>query len=154
MIKLENLNIFDAECVRAVPYDMPIIGNDTTVTNTLRLWHAEVSDNIPTNKDFRQYTQEISEICQTLYPDDSTLAGRTLRLKQQYFFVSAGLNALVKNHLRTYDSLSNFHEKNVVQLNDTHPVLCIPELMRILIDEYDFDWDDDMAYCNPYNGLY
>lgn len=153
--KIGKFEHIDAECVRAVPYDMPIIGNNTTVTNTLRLWHAEVSDHIPTNKDFRQYTQEISEICQTLYPDDSTLAGRTLRLKQQYFFVSAGLNALVKNHLRTYDSLSNFHEKNVVQLNDTHPVLCIPELMRILIDEYDFDWDDawhivthTMAYTN------
>ena len=132
----------DAECVRAVPYDMPIVGNDTTVTNTLRLWHSEPSDEIPSNKDFRQYAQEVRDICQTLYPDDSTLAGRTLRLKQQYFFVSAGLRAIIKNHLRVYPSLSNFHEKNVIQLNDTHPVLVIPELMRILIDEYDMDWDE------------
>lgn len=132
----------DAECIKAVPYDMPIIGNDTTVTNTLRLWNAEISENIPTNKDFRQYSQEVNEICQNLYPDDSTLAGRTLRLKQQYFFVSAGLQAMIKAHLRVYKTLDNFHEKNVIQLNDTHPVLCIPELMRILLDDYDYEWDD------------
>ncbi len=101
----------DAECVRAVPYDMPIVGNDTTVTNTLRLWHAEPSEEIPSNKDFRQYAQEVRDICQTLYPDDSTLAGRTLRLKQQYFFVSAGIRAIIKNHLRVYPSLSNFMKK-------------------------------------------
>jgi glycogen/starch/alpha-glucan phosphorylases len=145
----------DAECVRAIPYDVPIIGHDTTVTNTLRLWHAEPSDNVPTNKDFRQYNQEVSDICQNLYPDDSTLAGRTLRLKQQYFFVAAGLQSIVRQHLRNYPSLSNFHKKNVIQLNDTHPVLCIPELMRILIDEHDMEWDDaweitknTMAYTN------
>ena len=132
----------DAECIKAVPYDVPIIGNDTTVTNTLRLWNAEISENIPTNKDFRQYSQEVNEICQNLYPDDSTLAGRTLRLKQQYFFVSAGLQAMIKAHLRVYKTLDNFHEKNVIQLNDTHPVLCIPELMRILLDDYDYEWDD------------
>ena len=131
----------DAECIRAVPYDMPIVGNNTTVTNTLRLWHAEPSENVPSNKDFRQYAQEVRDICQTLYPDDSTLAGRTLRLKQQYFFVSAGLHAIIANHLRVYPSLKNFHEKNVIQLNDTHPVLVVPELMRVLVDEYDMEWD-------------
>lgn len=82
------------------------------------------------------------DICQNLYPDDSTLAGRTLRLKQQYFFVSAVFVLLCKNHLRVYPSLSNFHEKNVIQLNDTHPVLAIPELMRIFIDEYNMEWDE------------
>ena len=132
----------DAECIRAVPYDMPVVGNDTTVTNTLRLWHAEPSDNIPSNKDFRQYAQEVRDICQNLYPDDSTLAGRTLRLKQQYFFVSAGVNSIIRAHLNVYPSLRNFHEKNIIQLNDTHPVLVIPELMRIFIDEYDMEWDD------------
>lgn len=145
----------DAECVRAVPYDMPVIGYDTSVTNTLRLWHAEPSDNIPANKNFRQYNEEVNDICQNLYPDDSTLAGRTLRLKQQYFFVAAGLKSIVRQHLRYYPSLDNFHEKNVIQLNDTHPVLCIPELMRILVDEYNYEWDDawhitknTMAYTN------
>ena len=129
----------DAECVSAVPYDMPIVGNDTTVTNTLRLWSPEASENIPHNKDFRQYIQEVRDISQTLYPDDSTQAGRTLRLKQQYFFVSAGLQAIVRSHLRTYGTMDNFHEKNVIQLNDTHPVLCIPELMRILMEEDHID---------------
>lgn len=145
----------DAECVSAVPYDMPIVGNDTTVTNTLRLWSPEASENIPHNKDFRQYIQEVRDISQTLYPDDSTQAGRTLRLKQQYFFVSAGLQAIVRSHLRTYGTMDNFHEKNVIQLNDTHPVLCIPELMRILMDEHHMDWDKawnivthTMAYTN------
>ncbi len=132
----------DAECVRAVPYDMPIVGNDTTVTNTLRLWWPEASENIPNNKDFRQYIQEVRDISQTLYPDDSTQAGRTLRLKQQYFFVSAGLAAIVRDHLRIYGTMSNFHEKHAIQLNDTHPVLVIPELMRILMDEHHMDWDE------------
>ena len=145
----------DAECVRAVPYDMPIVGNGTSVTNTLRLWSPEASDNIPHNKDFRQYIQEVRDISQTLYPDDSTQAGRTLRLKQQYFFVSAGLQAIVRSHLRTYGTMDNFHEKHTIQLNDTHPVLCIPELMRILMDEHQMDWDrawyivsHTMAYTN------
>lgn len=132
----------DYEAVRAVPYDMPIVGNDTKVTNTLRLWKAEPSENIPTNKDFRQYAQEVNDICQTLYPDDSTHAGRVLRLKQQYFFVCAGLNSIIRAHLRVYPDLTNFHEKNVIQLNDTHPVLVIPELMRVFIDDYGMEWDD------------
>ena len=121
---------------------MPIVGNDTKVTNTLRLWKAEPSENIPTNKDFRQYAQEVNDICQTLYPDDSTHAGRVLRLKQQYFFVCAGLNSIIRAHLRVYPDLTNFHEKNVIQLNDTHPVLVIPELMRVFIDDYGMEWDD------------
>ncbi len=132
----------DAEAVRAVPYDVPIVGNNTIITNTLRLWKAEPSENIPSNKDFQQYANEVNMICQTLYPDDSTLAGRILRLKQQYFFVAAGLNSIVRAHLRVYPDLTNFAEKNVIQLNDTHPVLVIPELMRILMDEHDMGWDE------------
>ena len=132
----------DAELVRAVPYDVPIVGADTKVTNTLRLWKSEPADDIPRNKDFRQYTQEVNDITQTLYPDDSTPAGKMLRLKQQYFFVAAGLNSIVRAHLRVYPDLHNFADKNVIQLNDTHPVLVIPELMRILIDDYEFEWDE------------
>ena len=132
----------DAEEVYAVPYDVPIIGNKTTTTNTLRLWEAEASDNIPANQNFRQYIQNVRDICQMLYPDDSTPAGKMLRLKQEYFFTCAGLNSIVKAHLRVYPSLNNFHEKNVIQLNDTHPVLAIPELMRILIDEQGYEWDE------------
>lgn len=131
----------DAESVRAVPYDVPVIGNDTVCTNTLRLWWPEASDDIPVNKDFRQYIQQVRDISQTLYPDDSTQEGRTLRLKQQYFFVAAGLSAIVKEHMRVHHTIENFHEKHVIQLNDTHPVLVIPELMRILMDEYRLNWD-------------
>lgn len=132
----------DAEVVNAVPYDVPIVGNGTTTTNTLRLWSAEPSEDIPNSKDFRQYIQNVRDICQMLYPDDSTPAGKMLRLKQEYFFVAAGLAAIVKDHLRVYPDLTNFHEKHVIQLNDTHPVLAIPEFMRILLDEHDFEWEE------------
>lgn len=132
----------DCEHVLAVPYDMPVVGKDNNITNTLRLWSAEASEILPKKKDFRQYISDVNEICQNVYPDDTTEHGRFLRLKQQYFFVSAGLNALIKAHLRVYPNLDNFHEKIVLQLNDTHPVLAIPELMRILMDEFDYLWDD------------
>lgn len=132
----------DAEEVYAIPYDVPIVGNGTTTTNTLRLWSAEASDNISSTQDFRQYIQNVRDICQMLYPDDSTLAGKTLRLKQEYFFTSAGINSIVKAHLRVYPNMNNFHEKNVIQLNDTHPVLAIPELMRVLIDEKNYEWEE------------
>lgn len=137
----------DAEVINAVPYDVPIVGNATTTTNTLRLWSAEPSENIPSNQDFRHYVQGVRDICQNLYPDDSTPAGKMLRLKQEYFFTSAGMQAIIKAHLRVYPNLNNFHEKNVIQLNDTHPVLAIPEFMRILIDEYDYEWEDAWDIC-------
>lgn len=130
-----------AEHVLAVPYDMPIVGRSTDVTNTLRLWSAEASDLLPANKDFRQYISEVREICQNVYPDDSTESGRFLRLKQQYFFVSAGITAIIKAHLRVYANLDNFADKVSFQLNDTHPILAIPELMRLLMDVYDYDWE-------------
>ncbi len=130
----------DAEYVTAVPCDMPIVGRDSTVTNTLRLWTAEPSEKLPAHKDFHTYLTELKEITQNVYPNDSDEKGRYLRLKQQYFFVSAGLQALVKAHLRVYPNLDNFHEKLVIQLNDTHPVLAIVELMRILVDEYFYSW--------------
>ncbi|MDD6467269.1 MAG: glycogen/starch/alpha-glucan phosphorylase [Erysipelotrichaceae bacterium] len=131
----------DAETVRAVPYDMPIVGHGTKVTNSLRLWSAEAAEDID-EKDFKQYIQEVNEICQNVYPDDSTEHGKFLRLKQEYFFVSAGIQAIIKSHLRVYPSLDNFHEKVCIQMNDTHPILVIPEMMRILLDEYDYSWED------------
>lgn len=132
----------DAEHVRAIPYDMPVVGKDTQTTNTLRLWGAEASDILPKHKDFRVYINEVNEITQNVYPDDSTEHGRYLRLKQQYFFVSAGLQSLVKAHLRVYPDLSNFHEKIAIQMNDTHPILVIPELMRILMDQFAYSWEE------------
>ena len=135
-------SLSDAECVRAVPYDMPVIGYKTKVTNTLRLWSAEPSEeNLPSNKNFGNYLNEIREICQCLYPDDSTEHGKILRLKQQYFLVSATMQSLVKSHKKTYNNLDNFSDKNVIQLNDTHPVLAIPEFMRILMDEENYGWN-------------
>jgi glycogen phosphorylase len=130
------------ESVLAVPYDMPIVGRGTDQTNTLRLWSAEASDNLPTDKDFRQYINELREICQNVYPDDSTEHGRFLRLKQQYFFSSAGIASNIKAHLRVYPSLDNMADKLVFQLNDTHPILAIPELMRVLMDEHHYTWDE------------
>lgn len=135
--------LVDTEVVKAVPYDMPMIGYNNEVVNTLRMWSAEPSDRVlPKNKDFYTYLSETRQLCHGLYPDDSTEAGKMLRLKQQYFFVTAGINTSIKNHLRRNRSLDNFHEKFVFQLNDTHPVLGIPEFMRILIDEYNYGWDE------------
>lgn len=145
----------NAEYVRAVPCDMPIVGRGTDITNTLRLWDVEASENLPAKKDFSQYLTELNEITQNVYPDDSNEHGKYLRLKQQYFFVSAGLQALIKAHLRVYPNLDNFHEKVSIQLNDTHPVLSIPELMRLLMDEHGYEWDQawnivwhSIAYTN------
>ena len=141
--------------VRAVPYDMPIVGQNTNVTNTLRLWSAEVADDACDASSLNEYVNEVREICRNVYPDDSTEHGKILRLKQQYFFVAAGLNNIIESHLRTYGTLDNFSDKVAIQLNDTHPVLCIPELMRLLLDEYKYEWDTawdivtkTMAYTN------
>lgn len=136
--KYETVN---AQIVNAVPYDVPVIGADTITTNTLRLWDAEVSDKNLANQDFHKYIEDVRAITLSLYPDDSTLAGKILRLKQEYFFVAAGVKSIIRKHLRNHSSLDNFAEKNVIQLNDTHPVLAIPELMRLLLDEYDYSWN-------------
>ena len=134
---------------------MPIVGQNTNLTNTLRLWSAEVADDACDASSLNEYVNEVREICRNVYPDDSTEHGKILRLKQQYFFVAAGLNNIIESHMSTYHTLDNFSEKVAIQLNDTHPVLCIPELMRILMDDYKYDWDqawditkNTMAYTN------
>lgn len=137
-----KVNHIPEQVVRAVPYDVPVVGKDTKVTNTLRLWSAEPAEDACNASDFGKYISDIKAICQNVYPDDSTEDGRKLRIKQEYFFVSAGISQIIKAHLRVYPSLDNFAEKNCIQLNDTHPVLAIPELMRILMDEYEYEWDD------------
>lgn len=149
------VNHVPALIVRAVPYDMPIVGYNTKLTNTLRLWSAEVADDACDASSLNEYVNDVREICRNVYPDDSTEHGKILRLKQQYFFVAAGLNNIVESHLSTYHTLDNFAEKVAIQLNDTHPVLCIPELMRILMDDYKYEWDQawdittkTMAYTN------
>jgi starch phosphorylase len=125
----------------AVPYDMAIIGAGTKTTNTLRLWSAEPSEESGT-ANTRDYLSLVDDITEKLYPDDSTDEGKYLRLMQEYFFVSAGINSIVRSHLKQYPSLKNLGRKVAIQMNDTHPVLVIPELLRVLMDEYAFSWDD------------
>ena len=146
----------DAVCVRAVPYDVPVVGDHNHVTNTLRLWHAEpTSHHLPKGISFNEYLQELEELCYGLYPDDSTEHGRILRLRQQYFLVSAGVQSALASHFRHHKTLIGFHKNYVFQLNDTHPILAIPEMMRIMMDEYGYGWDESwnevkqtMAYTN------
>lgn len=138
----------DYEPVLAVPYDTPVVGYKNNTVNTLRLWNAEspVRDFDSCNhKDYQEavrYKEAAEEISQVLYPDDSHHEGRVLRLKQQYFLVSAGLQDILEKHKKQYGSLENLMEKVAIHVNDTHPVLAIPELMRILMDEEGMGWDE------------
>ena len=145
----------NATKVLAVPYDMAMIGANTKMVNTLRLWSAEAADTAPRGMDYRKYLSEVDDICLNVYPDDSTEAGKYLRLKQQYFFVCAGINSILASHYNQFGTLDNLAEKVAIQLNDTHPVLAIAELMRVLMDDYGYQWDpafrivkDVMAYTN------
>lgn len=134
--------------VLAIPYDTPIPGYKTNTVNPLRLWKAEASeafnfDAFNAGNYDRAVADKISSetISKVLYPNDNTPQGRELRLAQQYFFVSASLQDLIRIHLNTYDSLNNFYERATIQLNDTHPVVAIPELMRLLVDEHQLGWE-------------
>lgn len=144
----------DATKVMAVPYDMPIIGANTTMTNTLRLWSAEPSE-YPSYMSERDYLNLVDDITLKLYPDDSTEKGKYNRLMQEYFFVSAGIDSIIESHLKQYGTLDNLGEKVAIQMNDTHPVLAIPELMRVLMDDHGYSWKkawaitkETMAYTN------
>lgn len=141
------------EPVLAVPYDVSIISYDNPrYVNNLRLWSAEtISSELDlasfNRGEFKQATSfksEVEAISYILYPDDSSRAGRELRLKQEYFFVAAGLATIVRSYKKRYGprSFPDFSRRVAVHINDTHPVLCIPELMRILIDEEGLDWDE------------
>ncbi len=136
------------EAVKAIPYDLPIVGYGNNVVNTLRIWDAEpvqkfVLDSF--NKgDYIKATEQESlakNIVEVLYPNDEHYAGKELRLKQQYFFVSASVQTAIKKYMDSHDSIEKLYEKVVFQLNDTHPTICVAELMRILLDEFDLEWD-------------
>ncbi|MCQ2753102.1 MAG: glycogen/starch/alpha-glucan phosphorylase [Bacilli bacterium] len=128
--------------ILAMPYDVSVVGYRNGVANTLRLWSAEPSTELlPEGTDINHYLYEVKEICRSLYPDDSYEDGKLLRLKQEYFLVSAGLQSVIRGHLRQYKTLDNLADAYVFHLNDTHPVLAIPELMRLLMDEHDYGWD-------------
>ena len=136
-----NFEHVNAQEVLAVPYDMPVVGADTKCTNVLRMWSAEASDNFPADQDFIKYLNSINKICLNVYPDDSTVEGKYIRIKQEYFFIAAGLGSIVREHLKQNPNLDNFAEKVCIQLNDTHPAMSVAELMRIFLDEYNYEWD-------------
>jgi starch phosphorylase len=132
----------NARSVRAVPYDVSVVGYRNGVANTLRLWSAEPSEeSLPTDCTFDEYLRTLKELSFGLYPDDSTEHGRMLRLRQQYFLVSAGLQSCMRGEKRRWGNLDHFSDDYVFQLNDTHPILAIPEMMRLLMDEYGYGWD-------------
>lgn len=140
----------DVETVRAVPYDISVVGYENEIVNKLRLWSAE---NVDQEFDFSAFSQGeysrafesksiVSSISQVLYPDDSNDRGKVLRLKQEYFFVSAGLQSIIKDYLKQGLPIGEFHKYNAIHINDTHPAFAIPELMRLLMDEHDLGWDE------------
>ncbi|MEC9484541.1 MAG: glycogen/starch/alpha-glucan phosphorylase [Candidatus Izemoplasma sp.] len=130
------------EMIRAVPYDVPIVGDHNGVVTSLRLWNAEPTKVRPENKNSFEYDSEIRQISGFLYPDDTTHKGKVLRLKQQYFFSAAGVLSVVNRHLERGRDLTDLPNYVVIQINDTHPSLVVPELMRILIDDHNFEWED------------
>ncbi len=142
--------------VRAVPYDMAVVGYRNNVTNNLRLWSAEpTEENIPSNQSFKEYLQTVKEITHGLYPDDSTEQGKILRLRQHYFLVSAGLQSVIASHYRRFKRVDDVSDYFVFQLNDTHPILAIPEFMRIMMDEYNQPWDaawKQLTKCMAYTN--
>jgi starch phosphorylase len=138
----------DTHDVLAVAYDTIIPGYGTQATNTLRLWSARATEEIDLSAFNRgNYMQAVESknhsenVSRVLYPDDSTSSGRELRLHQEYFFVSASVQDLLRRYLRTHKTFDNLPEKVSIHLNDTHPVLAVPELMRLLLDEHGLDWD-------------
>lgn len=139
----------ETEEILACAYDQIIPGYDTDATNTLRLWSARASNEINLGK-FNQgdYFAAVEDknnsenVSRVLYPNDATSSGRELRLKQEYFLVSATLQDILYSHWRAYETYDNLPEKVAIHLNDTHPVLAIPELMRLLIDYHRFTWED------------
>ncbi|UOR10861.1 glycogen/starch/alpha-glucan phosphorylase [Halobacillus amylolyticus] len=139
----------DYEQVQAVPYDVPVVGYNNETVNTLRLWSAEASQEDTLKRasqqdgfgNFLTHKRSLEEMSEFLYPDDSHEAGRKLRLKQEYFLVSAGVQSAIRSFEHLNLPLSSFPEKVSLHINDTHPALVIPELMRVLIDEKGLGWE-------------
>lgn len=149
----DSFYIEDAEIVNATPYDMPIVGYDTKTVNTLRLWQASSPDGFDLQLfNDMQYHRAVERqndaenISRVLYPNDNGPLGKALRLKQQYFFCSASLQDLINKYKVTHGTdFSKFADLHAIQLNDTHPVVAIPELMRLFMDEYGMGWDESWA---------
>jgi len=137
------------QSVLAVPYDLPIVGYNNNVVNTLRIWDAEAIDTFNLDSfDKGDYQKAVEQqnlartICEVLYPNDNHYAGKELRLKQQYFFVSASVQRAVAKYMELHNDIRKLYEKVAFQLNDTHPTVTVAELMRILMDDYDLEWDE------------
>lgn len=157
-----KVRIKEPMTVLAVPYDLNVSGYETSAVNRLRLWSAKA----PMDFDMTMFSRGeyvkataakamAESISKVLYPADDHYEGKSLRLKQQYFFVSASIQSIIKRHLRTNPTLDNLGECAAIHINDTHPTLCIPELMRILLDEYGYSWEkawqitqDTISYTN------
>ncbi|KAA5607403.1 glycogen/starch/alpha-glucan phosphorylase [Roseospira marina] len=148
----ERCEWVDTNDVHAVAHDMKITGFDSPAISNLRLWAARATNDF----DLRffnegNYIEAVKDkttsetLSKVLYPMDSTVLGQELRLKQEYFFVSASLQDIIARHLRVHNDLHNFHEKIAIQLNDTHPALAVPELMRLLMDVHEMEWDEAWA---------
>ncbi|MBR1675305.1 MAG: glycogen/starch/alpha-glucan phosphorylase [Eubacterium sp.] len=135
--------------VRAVPYDLPVVGYGNNVVNTLRIWDAEAPQEFNLESfDRGEYDKAVEEanlartLVEVLYPNDNHISGKELRLKQQYFFISASVQRAILKFKENNDDIHDLPEKVVFQLNDTHPTVCVAELMRILMDEEGLEWDD------------
>ena len=135
--------------VRAIPYDLPIVGYNNNVVNTLRIWDAEAINDFSLDSfDKGDYHKAVEQenlartITEVLYPNDNHMAGKELRLKQQYFFVSASVQTAVEKYMGHHDDIRKLHEKACFHMNDTHPTLAVPELMRILLDEQGLEWEE------------
>lgn len=127
--------------IRAVPYDTGMVGYKNNVVNTLRLWSAEIPESEENNYKSIEERRTFRDLTAVLYPDDSNYEGRLTRLIQEYFFVSAGLQSIVRYYKRLGIHMEDLHNYVAVHINDTHPALCVSELMRILIDEEELSWD-------------
>ncbi|MDR1606493.1 MAG: glycogen/starch/alpha-glucan phosphorylase [Streptococcaceae bacterium] len=134
-----------AKTLRAVPYDIAQIGFRNGVVNNLRLWDVEIPEKYELDYRTLADRRQVEDITSVLYPDDSSREGQSMRLIQEYFMVSAGLQTIVKSYAKMGLPMENIHEKVAVHINDTHPAMAVPELMRILMDEYGVEWSDAWA---------
>lgn len=137
------------QSVKAVPYDLPVVGYGNGIVNTLRIWDAESVDCFSLDSfDKGDYQKAVEQsnlarnIVEVLYPNDNHMFGKELRLKQQYFFISASVQTAIEKYMAKHDDIHKFYEKVTFQLNDTHPTVAIAELMRVLLDEYNLEWDE------------
>ena len=137
------------QSVRAIPYDLPVVGYNNNVVNTLRIWDAEAINDFQLDSfDKGDYHKAVEQenlartIVEVLYPNDNHMAGKELRLKQQYFFISASVQTAIQKYKKNHGDIRKLYEKITFQMNDTHPTVAVPELMRILMDEEGLTWDE------------